>query len=59
MLCDSNEFCDGDKGCDCDNCCDVERCPKSFFFVKISEVVKSCVMKYRTFKQYYHSKFSY
>ena len=32
---------------------------KAFFFVKISEVVKSCVMKYRTFKQYCHSKFSY
>ena len=29
------------------------------FFVKISEVVKSYVMKYLTFKQYYHSKFSY
>ena len=32
---------------------------KAFSFVKISEVVKSCVMKYRTFKQYCHSKFSY
>ena len=32
---------------------------KAFFFVKLSEVVKSYVTKYHTFKQYYHSKFSY
>ena len=32
---------------------------KAFFFVKISEVVKSCVMNCHTFKQYYHNKFSY
>ena len=32
---------------------------KAFFLVKISEVVKSCVMKCHTFKQYYHNKFSY
>jgi len=29
------------------------------FFVNVSEVVKSYVMKCHTFKQYYHSKFSY
>lgn len=32
---------------------------KAFFFVKISEVVKSCVMNCHTFKQYHHNKFSY
>lgn len=32
---------------------------KAFFCVKIREVVKSYVMKCHTFKQYYHSKFSY
>ena len=29
------------------------------FFMNIIEVVKSQVIKYHTFKQYYHSKFSY
>ena len=37
--------CDSDECYDCDNCRDFERCPKSFFCVKISEVVKSYVMK--------------